>query len=60
MPLSSAIDDNEFDTGGGGGGCGGPAVAVEADTLTRRKRSKGGKLDGDLPRETERAIIAES
>ncbi len=30
MPLSSAIDDNEFDTGGGGGG-GGPAVAaVEA------------------------------
>jgi len=25
MPLSSAIDDNEFDTGGGG-----PAVAVEA------------------------------
>ncbi len=31
MPLSSAIDDNEFDTGGGGGGGGGPAVAaVEA------------------------------
>jgi len=26
--LSSAIDDNEFDTGGGGGG--GPAAAVEA------------------------------
>jgi len=30
MPLSSAIDENEFDTGGGGGGGGGPAVAVEA------------------------------
>ncbi len=30
MPLSSAIDDNEFDTGGGGDGVGGPAVAVEA------------------------------
>ena len=30
MPLSSAIDDNEFDTGGGGGSGGGPAVAVEA------------------------------
>ena len=31
MPLSSAIDDNEFDTGGsGGGGGGGPAAAVEA------------------------------
>jgi len=32
MPLSLAIDDNEFDTGGGGGGGGGggPAVAVEA------------------------------
>ncbi len=29
MPLSSAIDDNEFDTGGSGGGAGGPAVAVE-------------------------------
>jgi len=30
MPLSSAIDDNEFDTGGGGGSGGGPAAAVEA------------------------------
>ena len=30
MPLSLAIDDNEFDTGGGGGGGGGPAAAVEA------------------------------
>ena len=30
MPLSSAIDDNEFDTSGDGGGGGGPAVAVEA------------------------------
>jgi len=31
MPLSSAIDDNDFDTGGGGGGGGGgPTAAVEA------------------------------
>ncbi len=30
MPLSSAIDDNEFDTGGSGGSGGGPAAAVEA------------------------------
>ncbi len=34
MHLSSAIDDNEFDTGGGSGGSGsgggGPAAAVEA------------------------------
>jgi hypothetical protein len=30
MPLSSAIDDNGFDTGGGGSGGGGPAPAVEA------------------------------
>ena len=30
MPLSSAIDNNEFDTGGGGGGGGSPAAAVEA------------------------------
>jgi len=30
MPLSLAIDDNEFDTGsgGGGGGSGGPTVRL--------------------------------
>jgi hypothetical protein len=43
MPLSSAIDDNEFNTGGGGGGGGGPAVAVEVAVAVvednyRRKR----------------------
>ena len=30
MPLSLAIDNNEFDTSSSGGSGGGPAVAVEA------------------------------
>ncbi len=30
MPLSSAIDDNEFDTGGGGGGSNGGGDDVRA------------------------------
>ncbi len=43
LPLSSAMDDGEFDHGGGGGGSGGPAaaaaVAVAAmDNDWRKKR----------------------
>ncbi len=42
MPLSSAMDDGEFDHGGGGGGGGGPAAAaavagVAVDDDWRRK-----------------------
>jgi len=38
MPLSLAIDDNEFDTGGGGGG--GPAAAVEAAVKDNYRRKR--------------------
>jgi hypothetical protein len=30
LPLSSAMDEGEFDHGGGGGGGGGPAAAAVA------------------------------
>ncbi len=30
LPLSSAMDDGEFDHGGGGGGGGGPVAAAAA------------------------------
>jgi hypothetical protein len=33
LPLSSAMDDGEFDHGGGGGGGGGPAAAAAAAVM---------------------------
>jgi hypothetical protein len=45
LPLSSAMDDGEFDHGGGGGGGGGSLAAeavavVVVDSDWRRKRPK--------------------
>jgi hypothetical protein len=59
MPLSSAIDNNEFDTGGVGGGGGGPKAAVEAARRQRwRRRWQGWRrwktIIGESGRQRER------
>jgi hypothetical protein len=56
LPLSSAMDDGEFDRGGGGGGGGGPVAATAAAVAAVNYRDwwqwrlmAGAALDGGHP-----------
>ncbi len=44
LPLSSAMDDGEFDHNGGGGGGGGPVAAL-LENVKKHERKEGAKQE---------------